>query len=99
MGRPTTCHHRTLRERLQKDLRDPEFKKAYNEEDLPARLAIQIAKLREKEGLTQQALSRKLHISQQALSQLENPSMARYTLRTLQRLASALNRQLVVELR
>lgn len=91
--------HRTLRARLREELRDPEFKKAYDEEDLPARLAIQIARLREKEGLTQQALSRKLHISQQALSQLENPSMARYTLRTLQRLATALNRQLVVELR
>jgi len=91
--------YRTLKARLREEMRDPEFKKAYDEEDLPARLAIQIAKLREKEGLTQQALSRKLHISQQALSQLENPSMARYTLRTLQRLASALNRQLVVELR
>ena len=91
--------HRTLKARLWKELRDPEFKKAYNEEDLPARLAIQIAKLRAKEGLTQQALSRKLHISQQALSQLENPTMARYTLRTLQRLAAALNRHLVVELR
>jgi len=90
---------RTLRSRLRKELRDPEFKKAYDEEDLPARLAVQIAKLREKKGLTQQALSRKLHISQQALSQLENPSMARYTLRTLQKLATALDRQLVVELR
>lgn len=75
------------------------FKKVYAEEDLPARLAIQIAKLREEKGLTQRDLAKKLHISQQALSQLEDPSSARYTLRTLQKLAAALNRHLVVELR
>lgn len=91
--------HRTLRERVRHDLRDPAFRKAFGEEDLPARVALQIAKLREAEGLSQQALAKRLRISQQALSQLEDPSSARYTLRTLQRLASALNRQLVVELR
>jgi DNA-binding Xre family transcriptional regulator len=78
----------TLKEHLRKQLRDPEFRKAFNEEDLPARLAIRIAKLREAQGLTQQALSL-----------LENPSSARYTLRTLQRVASALNRELVVQLK
>ncbi len=90
---------RTFRERLNEDLKDPEFKKAFDEEDLPARLAIQIAKLREKQGLTQRELAKRLHVSQQALSQLEDPTSARYTLRTLQRLASALHRRLVVELR
>jgi len=69
------------------------------EGDIPARLAIQIAKLREAQGLTQRDLARKLRISQQALSQLEDPSSARYTLRTLQKLAAVLNRHLVVELR
>ena len=90
---------RTLNARLREDLRAPEFRKAFEEEDLPARLALQIAKLREAKGLTQRALARRLHISQQALSQLEDPSSAHYTLRTLQRLAAALDRRLVVELR
>lgn len=85
---------RTLNARLREELRVPGFKKAFDEEDLPARLALQIAKLRESKGLTQRALARKLHISQQALSQLEDPSSARYTLRTLQRLAAALERRL-----
>jgi len=88
-----------FKEILKKELRDPEFKKAFDEEDLPARLAIRIAKLREAQGLTQRALARKMGVTQQALSLLENPSSARYTLRTLQRVASALKRELVVQLR
>lgn len=35
---------RTLKDRLREDLRDPEIRKAFNAEDLPARLAIQIAR-------------------------------------------------------
>ena len=91
--------YRTLKDRLKEDLHDPAFKKAFDEEDLPARLALRIAKLRVAQGLTQRKLARKLGVTQQAMSQLENPSVARYTLRTLQRLASALHRELVVDLR
>lgn len=90
---------RTLKERLKEDLRNPEFKKAFDAEDMPARLAISIARFRESKGLTQVKLARKLGVSQQALSQLENPETARFTLRTLQRVANALDRKLVVELR
>lgn len=88
-----------LNDVLKRELRNPEFRRAYDEEDLPARLAIRIAKLREAQGLTQSALARKMGVTQQALSLLENPSSARYTLRTLQRVASALQKELVVQLR
>ena len=90
---------RTFRDRLKEDMRSPVFRKAYRAEDLPARLAIRIAQIREKAGLTQRTLARKLGVSQQALSHLENPASASYTLRTLQRIATALNLELVVELR
>ena len=89
----------TLREFLGRQMRNGEFRKAYAQEDLPARLAVRIAELREKRGMTQQALARRLRVSQQALSLLENPSTANYTLRTLQRLAAALDKDLVVEFR
>ena len=89
----------TLKKLLRKQLRNPEFRKAYAEEDLPARLAVRIATLREERGLTQRSLARKLRVSQQALSLLENPTSANYTLRTLQRLAAALEKDLVVEFR
>ncbi len=90
---------RTFRARLKEDLRSPEFRKAFDEANIPARLAVQIARIRERQGLTQSRLARKIGVSQQALSQFENPARARYTLRTLQRIATALKRQLVVEIR
>jgi len=90
---------RTLRARLREDLRNPEFRKAFEDEDLPARLAIRIARIREAQGFTQVKLAKKMGVSQQALSQLENPSTARFTLRTLQKFATVLHRKLVVELR
>ena len=88
-----------LKDALKREIRNPEFRKAYDEEDLPARLAVRIAKLREAQGLTQQAMAKKMGVTQQALSLLENPSSARYTLRTLQRIATVLRKELVVQLR
>jgi DNA-binding XRE family transcriptional regulator len=89
----------TLKEFLRKQLRNQEFRRAYAEEDLPATLAVRIAMLRESRGMTQGALARRLHVSQQALSLLENPAKANFTLRTLQRVAAALKKDLVVEFR
>jgi DNA-binding XRE family transcriptional regulator len=89
----------TLKDLLRKKLRNPEFRRAYAEEDLPARVAVRIAALREERGMTQRALARKLRVSQQALSLLENPASSNYTLRTLQRVAAALKKDLVVEFR
>lgn len=91
--------HETFRGWLKGQMRNPRFRKAYEEEELPARLALRIADLRAAQGLSQSSLARKLGVSQQALSLLENPTSARFTLRTLQRVATALKRELVVELR
>ena len=45
-------------------------------EDLPARLALRIAKLREAQGLTQRAMAKKMGVTQQALSLLlEEPDV------------------------
>ena len=44
-----------FRDRLKKDLKDPKFKEAFEEEEIYASLAIQIAKMREKRHLTQYA--------------------------------------------
>lgn len=88
-----------FRDLLARELKDPEFRKAYEAMDLPVRLAVKIAKLRAARGLTQRALARKLGISQQAMSRIENPSGANYTMAMLQRVATALNRELIVDLR
>ena len=44
---------RTLRDRLKEDLKNPEFRKAFDEEEVYASLAIQVAKIRQKKKLTQ----------------------------------------------
>lgn len=90
---------RRFKDRLKKDLENPEFKKAFDEEEVFASVAIQVAKLREKEGLTQQGLAKLLHTSQQAVSRLEDTDSRSYSLRTLVKIAHAFNKELKVELR
>mgnify|MGYP001123746064 CR=1 FL=1 len=89
---------RRFKDRLKKDLRDPEFRKAFDEEEVCASLAIQIAKIRQKKNLTQQELAKRLHTTQQTISRLENIDNRSYSLRTLIELAHVLEKRLKVEL-
>ncbi len=91
--------HRTFRERLAEDLKHPHFKKAFESEDLPARLALKIAMLRQKRRMTQTALAHKLGTKQQLISRIESLKHTNITLETLQEIARALHCRLVVDLR
>lgn len=84
---------------LKEDLKDPVFRKAYEEADLPVRLAIEIAKLREREGLTQAQVASRLGTAQQVISRIEKCRQKNLTLGTLQKIADALNSQLYVGFR
>ena len=53
-------------------------------------MALQIAALREKAGLSQKELARKLKTSQQQISRLESPSYEGHSLSMLRRVADAL---------
>lgn len=88
---------RRFRDRLKEDLKDPEFRKAFDEEEVYASLAIQIAKIREKEHLTQEELAQRLHTTQQTVSRLEDIHNKSYSLQTLVKLAGALHKELKVE--
>ena len=90
---------RRFRDRLQRDLRDPEFRKAFEEEEVYASLAIQIAKIREEKKLTQQELAKRLHTTQQTVSRLEDVHNKSYSLQTLIKLAEAFDRKLKVQFR
>lgn len=90
---------RLFRDRLKEDLKDPEFKQAFEAEDLPARLALRIAELREKEGLTQAELAKRLGAKQQLIARIESLDHINLTLSTLQKIADALHKRLVVDLR
>ena len=89
---------RRFRDRLKEDLKDPEFRKAFEEEEIYASLAIQIAKIREEGNLTQKELAKRLHTTQQTVSRLEDVDNRSYSLKTLVKLADALDKRLKVEL-
>ena len=67
------------------------------EEGLDAlRLAVSMAELREKRGLTQTQLAAQLHTSPAVISRIENGGNVE--LKTLQRIAQALHARLKIEL-
>jgi len=86
-----------FRDYLKEELKNPEFKKAFDEEEVYASLAIQIAKLREKQKLTQKDLARKLHTTQQTVSRLEDIHNSSFSLNTLVKLAEALHKKLDIK--
>ena len=82
---------------LRGELKNKEFKKAFNEEEVYASLAIQTANIRQEKGITQGELAKRLHTTQQTVSRLENIHNKSYSLKTLIRLAQALDKGLKVE--
>lgn len=89
---------RRFRDRLKKDLKDPGFRKAFEEEEVFAFLAIQIAKIRQNKKLSQKDLARRLHTTQQTVSRLENPHNKSLSLGTLIKVAHELDKRIKVEL-
>ena len=60
------------KEHLAEEMKDPEFKKAFEEEKRLLALSYAIVEAREKCGLTQKELAEKSHVTQQQLSKIEN---------------------------
>ncbi len=85
---------RRFQDQLAKNLKDKKFKRSFDEEDFFARLAIQIAKLREEKGWNQKDLAEHLHTSQQMISRLENPHNRSFSLKTLLKLARTYHKRL-----
>ncbi|HUI42226.1 MAG TPA: helix-turn-helix transcriptional regulator [Terriglobia bacterium] len=76
-------------------LRKPEVRKAYDEGLEDRRIAVRLAELREKRGMTQTELAAKIHTSAAVISRLEQGSNVE--LKTLQKVAAALDARLTVE--
>ena len=80
---------------LDKQLKDPQFKKEWDKLDPWAETVKALIELRRKETLTQKELAKKLNTTQSAISRLEsgeyNPSF-----RFLQRLAQALGKRIEI---
>ena len=85
---------RRFQDYLKNQLKNEEFRKAFEEEDVIARLAIEIARIRDEQGMTQKDLARRLRTSQQMVSRLENPTNQSFSLVTLLKLARAFHKKL-----
>jgi transcriptional regulator with XRE-family HTH domain len=75
---------------LEEQLRDPDFAARFKRAGEAWDVALQIAALREKAGLSQKDLARKLKTSQQNISRLESPSYEGHSLSMLRRVANVL---------
>ena len=84
----------TFRDHLNEELKDPEFKKLYEEESRLLRLGYEITKAREQRGISQSELAQKSQVTQQQLSKIENG--VNCNLLTFIRVSSALGLNLTV---
>ncbi|MCB4756803.1 MAG: XRE family transcriptional regulator [Elusimicrobia bacterium] len=81
---------------LKKELKDPKFRKFYRQEGFKLAIGYKIAQLRAKLGLTQMDLARKLGTTQSFVARLECADTGNCELKTLQRIADAVGRKLVI---
>lgn len=75
---------------LEEQLKDPDFAARFERAGEAWDVALQLAALREKAGLSQRDLARKLHTSQQNISRLESPAYEGHSLTMLRRVAEVL---------
>lgn len=78
--------------------KSPEWKAAYAKADIEVRMAIDIAKARERAHLTQNQLAKAIGTTQSVISRIERADQ-NLTLATLSKIAAALHRHLVIQLR
>src|SRR5437867_10242027 len=83
---------------LEEQLKDQEFAERFERAGEAWDVALQIAALREKAGLSQRDLARKLKTTQQQISRLESPDYEGHSLSMLRRVAKALHARVRVVL-
>ena len=76
---------------LEEQLRDPDFAERFKRAGEAWDVALQLTALREKAGLSQKDLARKLKTSQQQISRLESPGYEGHSLSMLRRVAKVLH--------
>ena len=86
----TDCMKTNFDVDLEEQLKDPVFAGRFERAGEAWDVALQLAALREKAGLSQKDLARKLKTSQQNISRLESPSYEGHSLSMLRRVADVL---------
>ena len=88
----------TLKEYITEQMKDPEFKKAWDDLDPEFELLASMIKVRERKGITQAELAKRLGTKQSAISRLENGAFSKATVETLKKIADALDSRLIIKL-
>lgn len=86
----------TFNEYLKKEIKNPRFKKGFEDEKQKLNLGYQIFLARESAGMTQGELARKIGTTQSNISRLEQGNY-NFTVDMLERIASALRVRLRIE--
>ncbi len=77
---------------------DPELRELVEEERVNLQVALAIRIARDEAGLTQKELAEMVGTTQSVISRLEDADYERHTLKTLERIAKALKRRLIIRL-
>jgi transcriptional regulator with XRE-family HTH domain len=83
---------------LEDQLKDPNFATRFKEAGEAWDVAMQLAELRKKSGLSQKELANRVGTSQQQISRLESPSYEGHSLNMIRRVAEALGATVRVQI-
>ncbi len=90
---------RTLKEYIADQMENPEFKRAWEDLDPEFQVLKAMIKAREKAGLSQTELARRVGTKQSVISRLERGGFSKATLETIKKVADALDMRLEINLR
>ncbi|MEK7211968.1 MAG: helix-turn-helix transcriptional regulator [Patescibacteria group bacterium] len=85
----------SFEEHLKEELKDPKFKKYFNEYGKQLEIAYAIFQLRKREGISQAELAKKIGTKQSDVARMEAGEQ-NFTTEMLQKIATALNRNLKI---
>jgi len=94
----TYIRGRTARRHIAEHMKAPEFKKAWHDLDLEFALLESMLKARQRKGISQAELAKKMGTRQSAISRLERSGYGKATVETLKKIADALDTKLVIKL-
>ncbi len=89
---------RTLKEYIAEQMKDPEFKKAWDNLEPEFQVLKAMIKAREKSGISQAELARRLGTKQSVISRLERGAFSKATLETIKKVADVLDLRLELKL-
>ena len=89
---------RTLKEYIAVQMKNPAFKKAWEDLDPEFQVLKAMIKAREKTGISQAELARRVGTKQSVISRLERGAFSKATLETIKKMADALDMRLEIRL-